>query len=118
MGTLRAEAILVGRVCDGVDDSVRTCVWKGPCCHLRLQILLPDILQVSLLLRDDSIAGLITESIQILDYLLANMQTPILFASIVVVHACMFLNLNKESEILKYQVTDFEDFCLRNCDVL
>lgn len=71
MSTLRAEAILVGRVCDSVEDSVRTRVRKGPCCNLSLQILLPGILQISLLLRDDSVACLITESVLVLTYLLS-----------------------------------------------
>ena len=69
MSTLRAEAILVGRVCDSVEDSVRTRVRKGPCCNLRLQILLPGILQISLLLCDDSVAGLITGSVLVIPYL-------------------------------------------------
>ena len=71
MSTLRAEAILVGRVCDSVEDSVRTRVRKVPCCNLSLQILLPGILQISLLLRDDSVACLITESVLVLTYLLS-----------------------------------------------
>jgi len=71
MGTFRAEAILIGRVCDSVDDSVRTRVRIGPCCNLRLQILLPGILQISLLLRNDSVASLITESVLVIPYLLS-----------------------------------------------
>ena len=71
MGTLSAEAILVGRVCDSVDDSVRTRVRKGPCCNLRLQVLLSGILQISLLLREDSVAGLVAESVLVVPYLLS-----------------------------------------------